>query len=486
MEEDSQPITEPMIPPSTTKDFDLLEKKVPDTNFDFDFMAGLMTKPELIRNIAIAGTLHHGKTSFVDMFVQGTHNEKWDLDKEYRYTDCRQDEQKRAISIKAQPISLILQNSKEKSYLFNIFDTPGHPNFNDEITAAFRLCDGIILCVDIVEGIQYHTQKIIIAAIKENLDIVLCINKIDRLVLELKLPPADAYFKIKQIIDEYNKIVEENNYFNTEDKKHIAIPSTIIFSSPKFGIIFTLESYAKKYSEIYGTKTDPKQFSKFLWGDIYFNKSTRKFSKKPSEEASTRSFVEFIMEPMYKVIGYSVSEEKEKLEEVLTKLAISLRLSEYKLDPKPLLKLICSKFYGHIDAFVDVVLNKVVDSKKGSFIKIKNSYKGDKTSEAYTNIIACSPNGALAINVTKLYHKHDYLSFDAFGRVLSGTIKKGDIVNVLGEKYNLAEKEDMIVKEVTNMWIYNSRYRVEINKVPANNWVLLEGIDISISKVGIF
>jgi U5 small nuclear ribonucleoprotein component len=86
-------------------------------------------------------------------------------------------------------------------------------------------------------------------------------------------------------------------------------------------------------------------------------------------------------------------------------------------------------------------------------------------------------------NLTKLYHKYDYISFDAFGRVLSGTIKKGDIVKVLGEKYNLTEQEDMIVKEVTNMWIFQSRYRVEINKVPVGNWVLLEGIDVSISKV---
>jgi U5 small nuclear ribonucleoprotein component len=51
MEEDSQPITEPIIPPLSTKDFDLFEKKIPNTNFDFDFMAGLMTKPELIRNV---------------------------------------------------------------------------------------------------------------------------------------------------------------------------------------------------------------------------------------------------------------------------------------------------------------------------------------------------------------------------------------------------------------------------------------------------
>jgi U5 small nuclear ribonucleoprotein component len=53
MEEDTQPLTEPMVQPVVTKEFDILEKTVPDTNFDFDFMAGLMTKPELIRNVII-------------------------------------------------------------------------------------------------------------------------------------------------------------------------------------------------------------------------------------------------------------------------------------------------------------------------------------------------------------------------------------------------------------------------------------------------
>lgn len=484
-EEDTQPLTEPIIPPITTKDFDLVEKKIPDTTFEFDFLAGIMTRPELIRNVALAGSLHHGKTSLVDLLVQETHIEKWDVGREYRYTDCRQDEQKRGLSIKCHPMSLILQNTKDKSYLINILDTPGHPNFSDEISAAFRLCDGVVIVVDIVEGVMLHTEKIIKAAIKENLDIVLCINKIDRLVLELKLPPNDAYFKIKHIIDEFNRVVSENLHYNTERKQHFVSPDSgnVIFTSSLYGIIFTLESYARKYNELYSTTTDPKQFSKFLWGDIYFNKETRKFSKKPSEKATIRSFVEFILEPMYKILGYTISEEKEKLMSIVSKLGVYLKLSEYKLDPKPLLRLVCNKFYGHYSSLVDVLVSQVIDSKKGSIIKINNTYTGDRDTDVYNDIIKCNHTGTLAVNVTKLYHKYDYLSFDTFGRVLSGTVKKGDIVKVLGEKYNIRESEDMIVKEVTNMWIYESRYRVEINKVPANNWVLLEGIDISISKV---
>jgi U5 small nuclear ribonucleoprotein component len=62
-----------------------------------------------------------------------------------RYTDSRVDEQKRGLSIKASPISLLLQAPSSKHYLFNILDTPGHTNFTDEVTAALRLADGVLL-----------------------------------------------------------------------------------------------------------------------------------------------------------------------------------------------------------------------------------------------------------------------------------------------------------------------------------------------------
>jgi U5 small nuclear ribonucleoprotein component len=111
-----------------------------------------------------------------------------------------------------------------------------------------------------------------------------------------------------------------------------------------------------------------------LWGDIYFNKSTRKFSKSPTENNPNRSFVEFILDPLYKIIGYTLSEEKESLKEILNKIGVDLRLTEYKLDPKPLLKLVCGKFFGHFNSFVDIITKKVVNAKEGSLIKVKNLY----------------------------------------------------------------------------------------------------------------
>ena len=117
-------------------------------------------------------------------------------------------EQERGVSIKATPVSLVLPDSKEKSYLFNIFDAPGmfrtpfqdtisghhfrtphlhyklhtfvlgHVNFSDELTAAFRLCDGVLIIVDASEGVMMNTERVLKHALQEKLNITLCINKV--------------------------------------------------------------------------------------------------------------------------------------------------------------------------------------------------------------------------------------------------------------------------------------------------------------------
>ena len=127
MEEDAQPITVPIIAPKKENKLDLFETKMPDLNFNLEFLSHLMTKPNLIRNIAVVGSLLHGKTTFMDMFIHYTHNNPNVI----KYLDNREDEQKRNISLKSCPISLVLQNSEGKSFLFNFIDTPGHSNFFD-------------------------------------------------------------------------------------------------------------------------------------------------------------------------------------------------------------------------------------------------------------------------------------------------------------------------------------------------------------------
>ena len=87
------------------------------------------------------------------------------------------------------PVSLVSQDVRGKSFLMNIFDTPGHVNFSDEVTASMRMADGVCVFIDAAEGVMLNTERVIKQAVQEKLAVTICINKIDRLILELKLPP---------------------------------------------------------------------------------------------------------------------------------------------------------------------------------------------------------------------------------------------------------------------------------------------------------
>lgn len=156
MDEDEQPLEQPIIKPVRNVKFELGVKDS-STYVSTQFLLGLMSNPSLVRNVALVGHIHHGKTLFMDMLVEQTHHISTfdqNSEKHMRYTDTRIDEQERRISIKAVPMSLVLEDSNSKSYLCNIMDTPGHANFSDEMTAALRLADGAVLIVDAAEGVM--------------------------------------------------------------------------------------------------------------------------------------------------------------------------------------------------------------------------------------------------------------------------------------------------------------------------------------------
>lgn len=156
MDEDEQPLEQPIIKPVRNIKFEVGVKDS-STYVSSQFLLGLMSNPTLVRNVALVGHLQHGKTLFMDMLVEQTHHMSTfdpEREKHMRYTDTRVDEQERKISIKAVPMSLVLEDSSAKSYLCNIMDTPGHVNFSDEMTAALRLADGAVLIVDAGEGVM--------------------------------------------------------------------------------------------------------------------------------------------------------------------------------------------------------------------------------------------------------------------------------------------------------------------------------------------
>jgi U5 small nuclear ribonucleoprotein component len=76
------------------------------------------------------------------------------------------------------PMSLVMEAGSGKSYLLNLMDCPGHINFNDEVTAALRLADGVLLVVDVLEGVMAVTERVIRQAVAEGLAITLLISKV--------------------------------------------------------------------------------------------------------------------------------------------------------------------------------------------------------------------------------------------------------------------------------------------------------------------
>lgn len=115
---------------------------------------------------------------------------------------------------------------------------------------------------------------------------------------------------------------------------------------------FTLESFAAIYRKFYDASELPiADFSKLLWGDIFFNPKTRKFTKKSPHSSAQRSFVEFILEPLYKIFAQVVGDVDGTLPDVLQELGIKLTKEESKLNIRPLLRLICSRFFGDFRYF---------------------------------------------------------------------------------------------------------------------------------------
>ena len=279
-------------------------------------------------------------------------------------------------------------------------------------------------------------------------------------------------------IEEVNTLIEKAAYgrprLTPED-------GSVIFASAKYGFVFSLASVAHKYAATHGG-FPAAELAPRLWGNRYFNPHTRKFQAARDDAAPRRSFVHFVLEPVYKIFSHVVSTEGRALAPLLDSLGIRYKQSELSLDPVPLLKLVCFRYFGDATALVASVVAHVPSPLAAAAAKIPLLYTGDLTSAAAQGMLTCDPKAPLMLQVVKLFPRADASAFDAFGRVFGGTIRVGDTVRVLGEGYSLDDEEDATRKVVSRLWIHQGRYRIEVNRVTAGNWVLIEGVDASISK----
>ena len=124
-----------------------------------------------------------------------------------RFLDFDEQEQARGITIDAANVSMV-HSYEGNEYLINLIDTPGHVDFGGDVTRAMRAVDGAIVVVCAVEGIMPQTETVLRQALKENVRPVLFINKVDRLINELKLDANELQERFIKIIANANKLIK--------------------------------------------------------------------------------------------------------------------------------------------------------------------------------------------------------------------------------------------------------------------------------------
>ena len=156
-------------------------------------------------NFVAEGMFIHN-TTFSDNLLLGAGMISEELAGKQLTLDFREDEKERGITIDAANVSMIHDVEGEK-YLINLIDTPGHVDFGGDVTRAMRAVDGAIILVDAVEGIMPQTETVVKQALRERVKPILFINKVDRLVREVKLTPEKIQERLTQVITEVNHFI---------------------------------------------------------------------------------------------------------------------------------------------------------------------------------------------------------------------------------------------------------------------------------------
>ncbi|MEM2971149.1 MAG: elongation factor EF-2 [Candidatus Bathyarchaeia archaeon] len=167
---------------------------------------GLMARKEAIRNIGVIAHIDHGKTTVTDalMVEAGLLPPKM---VGRRALDYLEEEQKRGITIKTANISFLCE-AHNRPYIINLVDTPGHVDFTGRVARALRAIDGAVVVVDAVEEIMAQTETVLRQALAERVKPVLFINKVDRLIREMKLSENEIQNKFTRIIEGVNSLIE--------------------------------------------------------------------------------------------------------------------------------------------------------------------------------------------------------------------------------------------------------------------------------------
>ena len=416
-------------------------------------MAGLLVKKltklqdnvDNIRNICILAHVDHGKTSLADSLVATNGVISSRQAGKLRYMDSRKDEQERGITMKTSAISLFyLEGSTE--YLVNLMDSPGHVDFSSEVSTAVRLCDGALLVVDVVEGVQPQTKVVLRQAWDEGIKPVLVLNKIDRLVVETELDPLAAYHHMALVLEQVNALVGElftQEVANKEERQRKAqnkqeefglddvydwssglqeaddsqlyfTPENenVVFCSAIDGWAFSLGTFAKIFSQKLGFSE--RVLQKTLWGDYFINMKAKKIYNGAEAKGKKPLFVSLVLENIWSLYDCVViQKDKIKLERIVSSLGLTVPARDLRSsDPRQQLTAVLSAWLPLAAAVLRVVAHhlpspaalaperaeKLICSKTREFSSL-----AEETRALREHFTSCSTTGPTIVFVSKMF-----------------------------------------------------------------------------------
>ena len=330
-----------------------------------------------IRNICILAHIDHGKTTLSDILIAGNGIISERQAGRMRYLDSMEDEQKRGITMRSSAISLLFQyqaraqtlanvvacDAPTTPYLINLVDSPGHIDFSRDVGTATRLCDGALILVDVVEGVCVQTTTVLRQAWAERLKPCLVLNKIDRLALELRLDPVEAWQRLRRTVEkinaicaamisnqlkedellhnrDYDKVKDGVADLSISDAQHASLEAewqfcpekgNVVFASAMDGWGFQIADFARIWAKKFGTK--PKLLRKFLWGNFACDLKSSKILKLRGDGLADQKscmFASLILRPIWRV--YEATHEvgdAMKIRHMAAKLGIEI--SDYEM-----------------------------------------------------------------------------------------------------------------------------------------------------------
>jgi elongation factor 2 len=449
--------------------------------------------------MSVIAHVDHGKSTLTDSLVSKAGIIAAAKAGEMRFTDTRKDEQERCITIKSTAISMYFEmtendltfikeeNQKEKGvergFLINLIDSPGHVDFSSEVTAALRVTDGALVVVDCVSGVCVQTETVLRQAIAERIKPVLFMNKMDLAMLTLQLEQEDLYQKFTRSVETVNVIIatysDESGPMG--DIKVDPSKGSVGFGSGLHGWAFSLKQFSEMYAEKF--KIDVEKLMSRLWGENFYNPTTRKWSKR-YEEGYKRAFCMFVLDPIFKVFDAIMNFKKEETAKLLEKLNIVLKGEDKDKDGKNLLKVVMRTWLPAGESLLQMIAIHLPSPITAQKYRMEILYEGPHDDEAAIAVKNCNPDGPLMMYISKMVPTSDKGRFYAFGRVFSGIVASGQKVRIMGPNYTPGKKEDLVEKAIQRTVLMMGRYVESIEDVPCGNICGLVGVDQFLIKTG--